>query len=211
MSKRDKWKKALAVWEGRRKRARAKWMTYVKAGSKSPKRAYWKARYIRARRRVGYYERLLNPIRGISARGLRLIRSFEGFRSRPYKDIAGVWTIGYGETKGIGPGTNPISQRKAARLLRARINRDYFPAVKALSTFRYLNQNQVDALCSFIYNVGPGGIGPGTGVGRALRARRWEAAADALLAWNKATVNGRLVSVPGLTRRRRAERKLFMR
>lgn len=34
----------------------------------------------------------------ISYRGLDLIKSFEGFRSKPYRDIAGVPTIGYGNT-----------------------------------------------------------------------------------------------------------------
>jgi len=69
-----------------------------------------------------------------------------------------------------------------------------------------LRQHQFDPIVFFVYNCGTGAIGPGTGVGRALRARQWNAAADALLQWNKA--NGK--PLPGLTRRRQAERAMFL-
>jgi hypothetical protein len=70
-----------------------------------------------------------------------------------------------------------------------------------------LNQHQFDALVSFVYNLGPGAIAPGTGIGRALRARAWRRAADEMLRWNRA--GGRVLA--GLTRRREAERALFLR
>lgn len=136
-------------------------------------------------------------------RGVDLIKGFEGFRSRPYRDAVGVWTIGYGSTRGVGPGTAPVSQSQAEARLRAEVDATYGKAVNGIDG---LNQNQYDALTSFVYNVGPGGIGPGTGIGKALRAKRWNAAADELLKWDKA--GGR--ALPGLTRRRRAERKLFL-
>jgi GH24 family phage-related lysozyme (muramidase) len=86
------------------------------------------------------------------------------------------------------------------------LDRDYFPTVKALPTFSVLTQHQVDALTSFIYNVGPAGIGSGTSVGQALRRRDWRAAADHLLGWDRA---GGFV-LPGLKTRREAERALFL-
>src|SRR4051812_33830431 len=92
----------------------------------------------------------------VSRNGVALIKRFEGFRSRPYRDAVGVWTIGYGETKGIGPGTNPWSETFASQRLQDRVNRDFAPYINALKL--PLNQNQFDALASFIYNVGPGGI-----------------------------------------------------
>ena len=69
-----------------------------------------------------------------------------------------------------------------------------------------LDQPKFDALTSFVYNVGPGGIAPSTGIGKALRAKQWNRAADELLKWDRAGGH----SLPGLTRRRKAERALFL-
>ena len=45
-----------------------------------------------------------------SEKGLKLIKEFEGLRLEPYKCDAGVWTIGYGHTKGINQNTKPITK-----------------------------------------------------------------------------------------------------
>jgi len=140
----------------------------------------------------------------LSGRGTDLIKSFEGFRGRPYRDAVGVWTIGYGSTKGVHATTPPTTKDRAARRLRREVDREYGQAVNHLGV--PLNQNQYDALCSFVYNLGPGAIAPTTGIGKALRRRDYHAAADEMLRWDKA--GGR--ALPGLTRRRRAERKLFL-
>jgi hypothetical protein len=84
------------------------------------------------------------------------------------------------------------------------VDQSYGAAVNALRL--PFNQNQFDALVSFTYNVGTGGIGANTKVGQFLRAHQYGAAADALLAWDKA--GGRPLA--GLTRRRHAERALFL-
>jgi len=140
----------------------------------------------------------------ISDSGLRLIERFEGFVSHPYWDPYGrVWTRGYGETEGIGADSPPISQREAQQRLARLVGERYAPAVRAIEG---LNQNQFDALCSFVWNVGPGAIGPGTTLGRLLRAREWSQAADALLAYVHA--GGQVLQ--GLVTRRQAERALFM-
>lgn len=146
----------------------------------------------------------LRPVRTVSGRGVQFVAGFEGFRSAPYKDAVGVWTIGYGETKGITANTRPWSEAKARRQLRRRLNRDYAPAVAALEL--PLTQAMFDALASFVYNLGPAAIAPSTGIGRMLRVRAWEKAADEILKWDKA--GGR--ALPGLTRRRQAERTLFL-
>jgi lysozyme len=142
----------------------------------------------------------------ISPAGVDLIKEFEGFPSggRPYQDIVGVWTIGYGHTEGVGPHSPRLTEPQASALLAKDLDSKYGPFVDAIHV--PLQQHQYDALVSFVYNVGPGGIGASTHVGQALRARQWQAAADALLAWDKA--GG--VSVAGLTRRRKAERALFL-
>jgi len=142
----------------------------------------------------------------ISPAGVSLIKEFEGFPNggRPYKDIVGVWTIGYGHTEGVGPNSRRLTEAQASALLAQDLDSKYGPYVGALGV--PLSQPQFDALVSFVYNVGPGGIAASTHVGQALRAKNWKAAADGLLAWDKA--GG--VSVPGLTRRRQAERALFL-
>lgn len=139
----------------------------------------------------------------LGTRGADMIKGFEGFRSKPYRDAVGVWTIGYGSTKGVGPSSAPVSARQAEERLRREVDATYG---KAIDQFDGLNQNQHDALTSFVYNVGPGGVGPNTGIGKALRAKDYRRAADELLKWDKA--GGRALA--GLTRRRRAERKLFL-
>lgn len=140
----------------------------------------------------------------LSHAGASLIADFEGFRSRPYRDAVGVWTIGYGSTKGVGPHTPAVTPAQALARMEREVDDTYGATINRLGLV--LNQNQFDALVSFVYNVGPGGVGPDTTVGKMLRAHEWLAAADALLAWDKA--GGHVL--PGLTRRRQAERALFL-
>lgn len=140
----------------------------------------------------------------LSKAGAQLIEAFEGFVPHPYRDAVGVWTIGYGSTRGVGPNTPRVTRAQAEARLMREVDATYGAAINALGL--PLNQNQFDALTSFVYNVGPGGVASSTTVGKRLRARDWTAAADALLAWDKA--GGRTLA--GLTRRRRAERALFL-
>lgn len=141
---------------------------------------------------------------GVSRRGVALIKSFEGFRGSPYQDAVGVWTIGYGHTEGVSRSTRPIFKWQATRLLRQDLNRKYCPPVLALGV--PLNQNQVDALTSLVYNLGPGILAPSHTIGAALRQRNFKAAADAFLLYDHAGSQ----RLPGLTRRRQAERALFL-
>lgn len=178
-----------------------------------------------ARRRVARYERLKDealvnvarrkkqlavlPITKVGAKGVTLIKSFEGYVNggRPYLDTIAsppVWTIGYGHIEGVTANSKRLTEKQAADLLARDLDRKYAPYVAALKL--PLTQDQFDALVSFVYNVGPGGIAASTKVGRALRARAWRTAADHLVDWDRA--GGRVV--PGLTRRRRAERNLFL-
>ena len=71
-----------------------------------------------------------------------------------------------------------------------------------------LTQSMFDALVSWTFNVGAGRIAPnGSTLARKLNAGDYEGAADELLKWNRA--GGRVLS--GLTRRREAERQMFLR
>lgn len=142
----------------------------------------------------------------ISANGVALLKRFEGLELEAYQDIAGVWTIGYGHTETAQPGMK-ISEREAEELLK----RDLRPREDAVSrlTKTSLNQNEFDALVSFVYNVGENAYKNST-ARRRLNSGDRVGAAEALTWWNKATVNGVLREVTGLTRRRAAERALFL-
>jgi len=142
----------------------------------------------------------------ISENGIALIKMFEGLELESYQDIAGVWTIGYGHTETAGPGQK-INEREAEELLR----RDLEPRERAVAQLVSvsLNQNEFDALVSFVFNVGAGAFKNSTARKRLNRNDRI-GAGEALTWWNKATVNGVLREVRGLTRRRAAEKALFL-
>lgn len=72
-----------------------------------------------------------------------------------------------------------------------------------------LDDGQFAALVSFAFNCGSGNLASSTLL-RKLNQGDYAGAADQFLAWNKARKNGVLVELPGLTRRRRAERALFL-
>ena len=86
-----------------------------------------------------------------SQRGLNMIKSFEGLRLQAYQDSVGVWTIGYGATRGVKAGMT-ISKEQAERMLLNDVQR-FEPEVERLVTAR-LSQNQWDALICFTYNLG---------------------------------------------------------
>lgn len=169
----------------------------------------WKMEQWRSRTRAA--ERVIerhSPVSGVSSKGLELIKGFEGFESCPYRDAVGVWTIGYGETAGIGPNTSCWSQSTAEKRLRTRVNRDYLKPVLSLTRAvgLPLKQNEADALASLVYNVGPGVLNRGRSMGDAIRSKSRNRIAEAILEYDHA--GGRRLE--GLTRRRRRERQLFL-
>lgn len=145
----------------------------------------------------------------VSQACLNIIRDFEGLKLKPYKCPAGIPTIGIGTTryengKPVTMGDPAITESRAWELLSNRLI-GCESALKRFVTVE-LNQNEFDALVSFIYNVGEGNFANSTLL-RMLNAGddRDDVSAQ-LLRWNKA--NG--VPLDGLTRRRQAERSLFL-
>jgi GH24 family phage-related lysozyme (muramidase) len=137
-----------------------------------------------------------------NAKGLRLIKAFEGLRLNAYLDAVGVWTIGYGTTQGVQPGMR-ITEAQAEALLRKDLDR-FEAAVNRLVKVP-LNEDQFAALVAFTYNVGEGALETSTLL-QLLNRRDIGGAADQFLRWDKG--GGRTLA--GLTRRRRAERALFL-
>ena len=137
-----------------------------------------------------------------SPRCVELVKHFEGFRAKPYLCPAGVPTIGYGHTEGVSLSDPPITQESAAALLEEDL------AVFAAGVARLLTapvaQIQFDALVSFAYNVGLGNLQRSTLL-KKVNAGDLAGAAREFAKWTKA--QGR--ELPGLVKRRAAERALF--
>jgi lysozyme len=141
--------------------------------------------------------------RQTSARGREMIEEFEGRRNKAYRDVGGVYTCGIGCTgPDIGAETvwtdAEVEEHFTAALRRFEIGINKLVLVP-------LTQNMWDSICSISYNIGLSALKSSTLL-RKLNARNYTGAADEFLRWDK--VGGKTVS--GLTRRRIAERELFL-
>jgi lysozyme len=163
-----------------------------------------------------------------SDKGIHLMHHFEGYRNRPYKCSAKIWTVGWGHAMygdqlrlpnvrtgaytgmirddyPLKPEDNRVwPKEELVALFKADLEnfeRGVFRLVPGVAG----HQGRFDALVSFAYNVGLGNLQRSTVRIKANRGE-WEAAADALLLWNKA--GGKVFA--GLDRRRKEERALFL-
>jgi len=177
-------------------------------------------------------------MRKINEAGLALVKSFEGCKLTAYADPASPlgkellkvknarkegwqslpgdpWTIGYGATgldpysplvngahKPIGPSTK-WTQEQAEEALVHHLQGFCDQVCKLLKV--EVNDNQLAALTSFAYNCGVSNLKQSTLL-KMVNQKKFEIAADEFLKWNKA----RGQEMPGLTRRREAERRLFL-
>lgn len=133
-----------------------------------------------------------------SQNGIDLIKSFEGCRLTAYRCPAGVPTIGYGHTAGVRMGQK-ITQQQAETYLRQDLEK-YEKNVAKYEAKYHWNQNEFDAMVSFAYNLGS--IDQLTADGTRSKA----VIVEKILLYNKA--GGKVLA--GLTRRRKAERDLFL-
>ena len=138
----------------------------------------------------------------ISNNGLDLVKHFEGLVLEAYKCPAGVWTIGYGHTKDVQPGDS-WSEDHADHMLEVEME-EYEKYINDLVTVE-LNQNQFDAMVSWVYNLGVGNLQSSTLL-KVLNAGDYAGVPAQIMRWNKAS--GKVLE--GLTRRRQAEADLFV-
>lgn len=137
-----------------------------------------------------------------NAVGIAIIKKYEKFRSNPYKDYGGTWTIGFGHTQGVHANTQPVSEEYALKLLRE----DVFEAeeaVERLVTYE-LTSNQFSALVSFVYNIGQGNFERSSAL-YCLNAGDFEGVGKHMALWNKDA--GKVMG--GLVDRRADEAALF--
>lgn len=147
----------------------------------------------------------------LSEKGLKFIAEFEGIVLVPYRDAAGVWTIGVGHTAAAGPPdpknqflAHGMSVGEALGLFARDVEKYAMQVSRAIP--EPLKQFEFDALVSFNFNTGA--IRKASLV-KELKAGRRKNAAKGFLSWTKITVNGRKITSTGLLARRLAEKKLF--
>jgi lysozyme len=167
----------------------------------------------------------------ISSKGLDLIKNYESLHDgdltmiglQPKMCPAGIWTVGYGRAlrnpntgsylkglkdKAMAYSMYPnLTESQAVDML----DEDCDQREKMVNSLNLdINQDQFDALVSFVYNVGFNRLKTST-----LLKRIWAKASpggiyEAFLRWNKSTVAGELKELPGLTYRRQSEAELFI-
>lgn len=142
----------------------------------------------------------------INQKGIDLIKHFEGLRLEAYVDPVNVLTIGYGHTGSDVKAGMRITEAEAEHLLRGDLEKFAKAVTKAVKVG--LSGNAFAALVSFAFNVGTGALNKSTLL-KKLNAGDAKGASKEFLKWVKGTVNKRKVTLPGLVRRREAERALF--
>ena len=155
----------------------------------------------------------------VSDRCKEMIKHHEGFRFKPYRCPARLFTIGVGHVLYPDQGRLPLDQRDAFPLA-PEDNRTFSKAevdgLLSADLIRFevgvarlfpmvLTQNQNDALVSFAFNLGLGGLQRSTLRSKMLRGETQEAA-DEFLKF----VRGGGKILPGLVKRRNDERALFL-
>jgi lysozyme len=141
-----------------------------------------------------------------------LLKQFEGFRAAPYLDSVGIPTIGYGCIS--YPGGDPVHIGDPAITPAQGIQfLNYQLGLKSQAVAPMLQKpaslHQAAAMLSLAYNIGANAFGSSS-VLRNFNAGDIAGAAEAFLMWDKGTVDGQLVVIPGLLNRRQAERSVFL-
>lgn len=137
----------------------------------------------------------------LSNKGHDLLKYFEGCELEAYQDSVGVWTIGYGHTKGVHEGM-VITQEQAEQMLLEEL-KEYEGYVEDMVEVE-LTQEQFDALVVWVYNLGPTNFKNSTLLKR-INEGNFEDVPYQMKRWNKA--GGKVLL--GLERRREAEAKMF--
>jgi lysozyme len=140
-----------------------------------------------------------NLTAGASAR--KIIEHYESCRFEAYQDQVGIWTIGYGHTKGVYPGQVINMDQVLEFLTEDLVNSE--TCVNKLVTVK-LSQLQFDALISFTFNLGCGHLQESTLL-KLLNQREYNQVSTQMARWNMA---GGVIA-KGLVYRRQTEGILF--
>lgn len=142
----------------------------------------------------------------INQAGVELVKFYEGLRLKAYKDSVGYWTVGYGHKDATPPPCTDctvVTESEAEQLLRNDLAHFLSGIQKSVSV--PLNENQLAALCSFVFNFGLRKLQKSTLL-KKLNLGDYQGVANEFPLWIYA--GGKIE--PGLIARRRAERDLFL-
>jgi lysozyme len=152
-----------------------------------------------------------------SDHGLQLLKQWEGFKPKFYKDAAGLPTIGVGhllKKDELASGTITIHDVPVAytdgltdEQVTVLLGQDLHPAENAVNSGAKvaLNQNQFDALVAFTFNTGIQAFTDSTLL-KMLNQGNYDAVPDQLRRWVRAGGN----VIQGLVNRRENEIKLWL-
>jgi len=164
----------------------------------------------------------------LSEAGANLMHQYEGYRNKPYLCPAHIWTIGYGHVlyqdqiklpvvrkegyTGLIRKEYPLRQEDSRVWTKEEIEKlfaddvaSFERGVLRLAPAVLGRQGAFDACVSFAFNAGLGNFQRSTIRMKANRGE-WEAAAEAFMQWTK----GGGKELPGLVKRRKAEKALFL-
>ena len=137
----------------------------------------------------------------ISEDGLELIKKFEGCETSAYQDSVGVWTIGFGHTKGVEEGQT-CSIEDAESMLADEMD-EYEGYINNMVKVE-LQQHEFDSLVAWVYNLGPTNLSESTML-KVLNGGQFVRVRDEMNRWTRA--GGEILE--GLVRRRQAESLMF--
>ena len=143
----------------------------------------------------------------MNEKSIELIKEFEELRLEAYLCPAGVWTIGWGHTKGVKKGMK-ITEREAEKLL----EQDMLETTKVLEdVVCRLSIDQYNALVSFVFNIGVANYRKSTLRKMVLANPENPKIADEMKKWKYATnpKTKKKEVLPGLVRRREREAELY--
>lgn len=138
---------------------------------------------------------------------VNMLKQMEGWSAKPYKDAAGLCTIGFGHLVEEGEFCpDEITEEQGEKYLRDDIADAEFAVRSTVSV--PLKQNQFDALVCFLFNIGPTAWAKSDTL-KILNAGEYHRIPARMMMWNKVTVNGKKVENEGLINRRLKEVDLW--
>lgn len=142
-----------------------------------------------------------------------LIKFNEGLRLKAYIDPVGIYTIGWGNifnyTKNRPVQKGDTITKAEAQLFFDVHMQGIVNGLKKLLKVN-INENQFNALLSWVYNFNLQTLAKSTLLKLLNASKSKELVANEFLKWNKGKVKGKLVVLPGLVTRRKAEADLFL-
>lgn len=131
-----------------------------------------------------------------------MLKSFESCELKAYQDTGGVWTIGWGHTRGVKEGMTCTQQQADAWLVQDLEVAEHDVDLMVLVG---LKPWQFDALVDWTFNLGGSNLRKSTLL-RKLNAGDYASVPDEMRRWNQD--NGKVLQ--GLVRRREAEAKMWL-